>query len=201
MSKDEGDQPVPADECEEEELGYVPPAQRSLDSMLNQDAEDASLQKYKQALLGGAATKGVIIDENCPHNVIIRRMVFCVDGGEEIEINIDEKAQEKEKAKKEPIKVKEGSRFCVLVEFHVQREIVAGLRLRQSFGRAMLPVQKKVVMIGSYPPSETMHEFRTPYEETPKGLVCRGTYNVLTEFRDDDGHEFAKFKWSVNITH
>lgn len=35
--------------------GYKPPAEKSMDAMLNQDTEDESLQKYKAQLLGSAA--------------------------------------------------------------------------------------------------------------------------------------------------
>lgn len=35
--------------------GYKPPAEKSMDAMLQLDAEDESLQKYKQQLLGSAA--------------------------------------------------------------------------------------------------------------------------------------------------
>lgn len=34
--------------------GYKPPAEKSMQDMVNQDAEDESLQKYKASLLGSA---------------------------------------------------------------------------------------------------------------------------------------------------
>jgi len=43
------------DEEPEETPGYKAPAQKSLDEIKNLDADDESLVKYKQTLLGGAA--------------------------------------------------------------------------------------------------------------------------------------------------
>lgn len=46
------------DEEPEETPGYKPPAQKTLDEITNLDADDESLVKYKQTLLGNVATKG-----------------------------------------------------------------------------------------------------------------------------------------------
>lgn len=40
--------------------GYKPPAEKSMNDMLQQDAEDESLQKYKAQLLGSAASAETI---------------------------------------------------------------------------------------------------------------------------------------------
>ena len=49
-------------EEEEDNPNYKPPAPKSLDEIVSADAEDESLRKYKEALLGGAGV-GVIIGE------------------------------------------------------------------------------------------------------------------------------------------
>ena len=46
------------DEEPEETPGYKAPAQKSLDEITKLDADDESLVKYKQTLLGGAAAVG-----------------------------------------------------------------------------------------------------------------------------------------------
>lgn len=48
------------DEEPEETPGYKAPAQKSLDEIKNLDADDESLVRYKQALLGGGASKGIV---------------------------------------------------------------------------------------------------------------------------------------------
>lgn len=54
-----GEQPV--DPLEDEvEANYKPPPEKSIDEIVAADAEDESLKKYKEALLG-VAKSGVII--------------------------------------------------------------------------------------------------------------------------------------------
>lgn len=45
--------------------GYKPPAQKSVSDIINADAEDESLRKYKEALLGSALAGAV---EVCKSN-------------------------------------------------------------------------------------------------------------------------------------
>lgn len=45
--------------------GYKPPAEKSMNDMLNQDTEDESLQKYKAQLLGNAANAETIFCKTC----------------------------------------------------------------------------------------------------------------------------------------
>ena len=40
------------DPVEADDAGYAPPAEKSIDAILEQDKEDDALQKYKAALLG-----------------------------------------------------------------------------------------------------------------------------------------------------
>lgn len=47
---DHGDEEIAPDETP----GYQPPAQKSVEEILKADAEDESLRKYKEALLGTA---------------------------------------------------------------------------------------------------------------------------------------------------
>ena len=43
----------------EDTPGYVPPAQKSVEEILKADAEDESLRKYKEALLGTTEAAGL----------------------------------------------------------------------------------------------------------------------------------------------
>lgn len=58
MSQEEQAAPPIEDEEPEETPGYKPPAQKTLDEIQNLDADDESLVKYKQTLLGNVAGKG-----------------------------------------------------------------------------------------------------------------------------------------------
>ena len=49
---------------EDGKAGYKPPAVKSLDEIVNQDADDESLQKYKATLLGGAGKDNIFCKYN-----------------------------------------------------------------------------------------------------------------------------------------
>ena len=51
-------------DVEELDKNYKPPPQKTLEEILETDKEDESLRRYKEALLGGAATTGNIIVGN-----------------------------------------------------------------------------------------------------------------------------------------
>ena len=54
-------------------------------------------------------------------------------------------------------------------------------------------------MVGSYGPKTEPHEFKSPPEETPAGLIKRGTYVVKSRFTDDDKHIYLEWEWAFEI--
>ena len=61
MSDDKGagapsESPPPYEEGEGNDTDYIPPAPKALNDIVNADAEDEALQRYKAALLGNAAS-------------------------------------------------------------------------------------------------------------------------------------------------
>ena len=56
--------------------------------------------------------------------------------------------------------------------------------------------------MGSYPPSKTIddiHEWKSPEDEFPSGMLSRGSYNVKSVFTDDDKNEYLKWEWGFEI--
>lgn len=104
-----------------------------------------------------------------------------------------------EELKKKPFPIKEGIPYKIRIDFHVQREIVTGLRYVQKIYRHGIKVEKIAHMIGSYPPKEQLQSYTTPQEEMPSGLMARGTYTVRSLFTDDDKHEHLKWEWSFEL--
>lgn len=60
-------------------------------------------------------------------------------------------------------------------------------------------VDKMSQMLGSYPPKTEIQSFTTPPQETPEGMIARGTYTVQSLFTDDDKHEHLKWEWCFEI--
>ena len=90
--------------------------------------------------------------------------------------------------------LKEGVKFRIRIEFVVQREIVTGLKYVQRTTRKSVPVDKMVHMVGSYAPKAEPHQYLTPFEDAPSGMLGRGTYRVTSCFTDDYKNEHLKVK-------
>lgn len=172
--------------------GYKPPAMKSLDEIKNLDADDESLVKYKQNLLKGAEE---VLDEG-GNNVLVKKMIFKSEGREDIKIDLTEDLT---RLKDKPIVIKEGVSYRIGIEFRVQREIVAGLRYCQDSSRKGVKVDKSSVMVGSYGPKTDPHEYFSPAEEAPKGMIARGHYTVKSKFTDDDKNIYLKWEWSFDV--
>ncbi len=54
-------------------------------------------------------------------------------------------------------------------------------------------------MVGSYGPKTEEHEFTTPNEEAPSGLIMRGTYIVKSRFTDDDKNIYLEWQWQLDV--
>lgn len=111
------------------------------------------------------------------------------------------------------LRVKEDEKYRIRFDFHVQREIVCGLKYLHKVTR-LVPVAKEQYMIGSYPPSTQLVSFLTPWETTPSGNYCfmsnfdvlfpgilaRGSYRVHSKIVDDDGNVYSDFNWTLEIS-
>lgn len=188
---------VVAEQGEEEEdnPNYKPPAPKSLDEIVNADAEDESLRKYKEALLGGGGV-GVIVDEKNPNKVIIQKISLLAEGRDEVSIDLTKTPEE---IKKESFTIKEGCKYRMKMYFYVQREIVSGLKYSQKVYKAGIKVDSLSQMMGSYPPKAEMQSFTTQEEEAPSGMLKRGSFKIESRFIDDDKFEYASWKWNLEI--
>lgn len=187
----------PTEQIEDDETpGYKPPAEKKLDEILNTDAEDESLKKYKEQLLGSDNPIGLEIFPEDPRKVIVQKLALLVDGRPDETLDL---TGDLAKLKKSPIVIKEGCNYKIQIFFYVQREIVAGLKYNQRSFRAGIQVDKTNVMVGSYGPKKELQSFTTPLEEAPSGMVARGSYTVKSLFTDDDKHEHLKWEWTLDI--
>lgn len=180
---------------EEQDENYKAPEKKTIEEILELDAEDESLRKYKEALLGQAAEK-VIVDANNPKNVIVQKLALVVQGRDDMELDLSGDISQ---LRKQTFTIKEGVQYKIRIEFFVQREIVHGLKYVQKTYRMGLPVDKMTQMVGSYPPKTEIQSYVTPFEEAPSGMLARGEYNVQSLFTDDDKTEHLKWEWSLKV--
>jgi len=60
-------------------------------------------------------------------------------------------------------------------------------------------VDKASLMVGSYGPKAESHEYLTPVEEAPKGMLARGSYKLKSKFIDDDKNCYLEWVWAFDI--
>jgi Rho GDP-dissociation inhibitor len=195
---DDNDNAQTGDMGEDVDKNYKPPPQVSLEEILEKDKEDESLRRYKEALLGGAATTGnVIVDENDPRRVIVKKLALVVDGMPDKELDL---TGDLSKLKQQKFKIKEGIQYRLRIDFVVQREIVHGLKYIQKTSRKGIPVDTMSPIMGSYAPKAEVQSFTTVYEEAPSGMLYRGDYSVASTFTDDDKNIHLKWDWKFEIS-
>nr|XP_033500835.1 rho GDP-dissociation inhibitor 1 [Epinephelus lanceolatus] len=174
---------------------YRPPAQKSLDEIQQLDAEDESLRKYKEALLGKEVK--VAADPNTPNIQVMSMTLVCDAAPAPLILDL---TGDLDGFKKNPFVLKEGVEYKIKINFKVNKEIVSGLKYTQQTYRASVRVDKSDYMVGSYGPRpDEAYEFLTTMEEAPKGMLARGTYTIKSKFTDDDKHNHLSWEWNLNI--
>uniref|UniRef100_A0A8R1Y207 Rho GDP-dissociation inhibitor 3 n=1 Tax=Onchocerca volvulus TaxID=6282 RepID=A0A8R1Y207_ONCVO len=181
-------------ELDSAQENYVPPPQKSVSEIIATDANDESLNRYKQALLGQAKSGQVIVDPTDPRNVLVRSITLVVEGHPDITMHLD-----KENLNEASFVIKEGAAYRIRFDFHVQREICTGLKYIQKVTRHSITVDKETFMMGSYAPKMEMQSFITPLDEAPSGMLHRGIYKIRSQVCDDDGHDWLSWTWSLEI--
>lgn len=145
-------------------------ASSSVSDLMQQDAEDESLARYKEKLLGSAAS-GDLGKVDDPRRVVVTefKVVFEDPGKSDFVCAF-------EKLKDTPFKLQQGCKYRFQIEFRVQHEIVSGLRFVNEVKR-MLFSQTEELTLGSFAPASEPHSFVSPrrgWEEAPSGMMARG---------------------------
>ncbi|XP_035694868.1 rho GDP-dissociation inhibitor 1-like [Branchiostoma floridae] len=190
---DEEPQAIAEGEEPEETPGYKTPAMKSLDEIKTLDAEDESLNKYKNQL----GLQDVYAPEDDPARVRVLKMALVVADRPDVELDLT--GADLSTLKDKPFVIKEGVEYRMKIIFRCQHEIVTGLKYLQNTTRKGIPVDKTKVMVGSYPPRKDEHSYMTPVEEAPSGMVARGHYKVHSVFTDDDKNKYLEWNWAFDI--
>ena len=83
------------DDHDEEDGSYKPPAEKSLNEIINQDQDDDALKRYKDALLGNAASGAAVVAfPDDPRQVIVRKLALLVDDRDDMELDLTKELSE-----------------------------------------------------------------------------------------------------------
>jgi len=182
----------PVDDIDENELtpGYKAPEKKDLNDIINQDADDESLIKYKKTLLGDFDG-----DSEDPRRVVVQKIAMIVEGRDDVEANLEDM----ESVKGSTFTLKEGVHYKLKMYFKVQHEIVSGLRYVQRAHKMGILVDRASHMIGSYGPKKDVYDVIVCEDEAPKGMAARGTYKVKSKIIDDYKQCHLEWEWKLEI--
>ncbi|MBK3568965.1 hypothetical protein [Streptomyces sp. MBT62] len=111
-------------------------------------------------------------------------------------------AQARKEVKETPFTLTEASHYRLKVGFQIRHGIVSGVKYVNAVSRKGIRVTKNQLMLGSFGPQNEAHEVIFPrhgWEETPSGILSRGTYTAKSSFVDDDGKVQADFEYAFTI--
>ncbi|KAE9332047.1 hypothetical protein PR003_g14709 [Phytophthora rubi] len=172
----------------------------SVDELLAIDAEDESLKRYKEQLLGAAA-HGDLGDTTDTRRVVVEEFkVEFEDGREDIVYHLDT-LEGVEHMRTTPFAIEEGSRYRFVISFRVNQAIVSGLRFHNKVKKTVLATRDEIVL-GSYAPRSENYVFVFPrhdWMEAPSGLFYRGKYMGRFIFDDDNHVEHLKLFYTFEI--
>jgi len=173
----------------------------ALDELLAADKDDESLRKYKESLLGNADA-GVSAKDD-PRRVVVKEMRVRFEDrpGGDIVYTLDS-PEDLVRMKNTPFTLKEGCNYKIAISFKVQHDIVSGLKYVNFVYRKGIRVAKEDQMIGSFGPQAAPHQVNFPrhgWEETPSGLLSRGSYTAKSQFVDDDNELHLEYEYSFAI--
>ena len=170
-----------------------------VNALLQKDADDESLARYKAQLLGAAATVKTTDD---PRRVVLIEFRVIVEDEAVQDMGFDLSTKENLAAMaKNPFILKEGCKYKFKITFKVQHEIVPGLRFTNVVRRAVFSDTEEVV-IGSHAPAAEPHSFLFPrrgWRTAPSGMLMRGDYSGKIRLFDTDNVTHAGFAYKLKI--
>ena len=118
---------VSPDSDNEDVPGYKPPADKSIDDIINADQEDDSLNRYKASL--GLESGAIVVFPDDPRQVIVQKLALVSEGQPDREIDLTQDLEEIKKKVNKIVKlclhlsIKFGSPFVLTIIFRLKFKI------------------------------------------------------------------------------
>lgn len=168
--------------------GYKVSAKVGVDDLMNKDAEDESLNRYKEKLL----QKDACPFPDNPRNLIVKDLVVECDGRPPIRFDPNENGFF--------FVLKEGTDYTIKIGFYVQREIVSCLKYMNFVRKMNVRVDTTQMNLGSYGPSKDLVHVVVEQDRTPSGMLGRGKYKAVARLIDDDLNIYLEVNYSFGKT-
>ncbi|OAE33035.1 hypothetical protein AXG93_1913s1370 [Marchantia polymorpha subsp. ruderalis] len=163
-----------------------------LKQQVDLDKDDVSLRRWKEQLLGSLQLDA--IDVNVEPEVKFLTIGMIQPGLEDITFTLPLTS-----TRGPTFTLRENSLYNLKFTFTVQRNLVSGLTYVNKVWKSGLLVDKTSVMIGTFAPRKEPYTHIMEEEETPSGVLARGSYTAKTKFVDDDGLCYLTIDYSFQI--
>lgn len=177
------------DEVKKIELG----PQFTLKEQIEKDADDESLRRWKEQLLGSVDVNSV--GETLEPEVKIMSLAIKSPGRSDIILPIPMDGNPKGLW----FTLKEGSRYSLEFMFQVSNNIVSGLKYTNTVWKTAVKVDSTKEMLGTFSPQSEPYTHVLPEDTTPSGIFARGSYSARSKFADDDNKCFLEINYTFDI--
>ncbi|KAJ4893136.1 Rho GDP-dissociation inhibitor 1 [Raphanus sativus] len=182
-----------AEEEEDDDSKLQLGPQYTIKEHLEKDKDDESLRKWKEQLLGSVDVTN--IGETLDPEVKIISLAILSPGRPDIVLMVPENGNPKGMW----FTLKEGSKYNLKFTFHVNNNIVSGLRYTNTVWKTGVKVDRGKEMLGTFSPQSEPYNHVMPEETTPSGMFARGSYSARTKFLDDDNKCYLEINYSFDI--
>ena len=171
----------------------------SVQDFLQRQDEDESVRKWKESLLGDAASGDLSLASPAddPRHVIAKEFKVVVHDGPTYTYNLEDKDQLTD-LKKNGYELKEGQTFHYEVTILVHHDIVLGITF-ETKSKKMLAKQEASFEIGSYPPTVAPISKVLDECEVPSGKLARGEYKTINVIKDERDNKYFTFESKFRI--
>ncbi|KAM1154798.1 hypothetical protein ACFX13_037911 [Malus domestica] len=177
------------DEVKKIELG----PQCTLKEQIEKDADDESLRRWKEQLLGSVDVNSV--GETLEPDVKIMSLAIKSPGRSDIILPIPENGNPKGLW----FTLKEGSRYSLEFTIQVSNNIVSGLKYTNTVWKTAVKVDSTREMLGTFSPQSEPYTHVLPEDTTPSGIFARGSYSARSKFVDDDNKCYLEINYTFDI--
>ncbi len=173
---------------------------------LEKDNEDESLRRWKEQLLGSAAS--CLLDAAGGENgflepeVKVLRLGIQAKGREELELPLDPQLLLllTTSSTSCSFSLKEGCHYHLKFVFTVRSNIVSGLTCINTVWKLGIMVDQTRSMLGTFAPQQEPYVHIMPEAHViPSGSLARGTYTANLRFLDDDAIVYLDVNYSFQI--
>ena len=166
---------------------------KSINAILETDSQDESLIKYKLQLLGITDFSELDMNQGQKAKLQLNKLtIYCANDNVTNHYTLDQ-------LKTQPIHIKEGSTFDIILDVRVFNDILLGLKYSHILKKMGIKVDSTTEMLGTVAPRKSDQELKILGLHAPAGMLGKGKYGVHSALVCDDEVTHMDWEWTLKI--